>query len=86
MNIIEAVKSGKKFKIRTCSFWRDTCESHMYSAEELLSDDWEVEEKKVEVTKQQLFQAFIDMTQGKDFLYMSRIEIINGIASRIGLE
>jgi spore coat polysaccharide biosynthesis predicted glycosyltransferase SpsG len=62
VNIIEAIKSGKKFK-RV----KDTCWFEHHEAQDLLknidyralvADDWEVEEEKVTVTKRQLEAAW----------------------------
>lgn len=64
MTIQEAVRSGKVFFRRgdpdefyPSSF--DASEgSYSFTYAELLADDWEIEEKKVEVTREQLAKAW----------------------------
>lgn len=53
MNIIEAIKSGKRFKRKAhFDYWpKPNRNSHTFSLEELLADDWEVEEKQVTLTE-----------------------------------
>lgn len=62
MNIIDAVKSGKK--IRRPSFgwgWiylRSEGYTFSLNRQDILADDWEIEEKKVEITYERLKEAF----------------------------
>lgn len=62
MNIIGAIKSGKRFKRAKNSVWvgpkeaQDLVRNIDYIS--LLADDWEVEEEKVTVTKRQLEAAW----------------------------
>lgn len=76
MNIIEAIKSGKRINRKndstthinskaigdiTLVFNRTTqpvIETLGICVEDLLADDWEVEEEKIEVTKRQLKHVF----------------------------
>lgn len=52
MNIVEAIKSGKRFKRSTDTTYRDSQQYHYKSdpafyllhIEDILADDWEVEE------------------------------------------
>lgn len=58
MNIIDAVKSGNPFrrksKIIHASAWDCTSPNLNLSPADILADDWEVKEKKIEVTESQL--------------------------------
>ena len=56
MNIIEAVKSGKKFRRPGLPFK----EYKNFAREDILADDWEIEEKKVEVTRSDFTKAWTD--------------------------
>lgn len=78
MNIIEAMKSGKRFRkghrkfdYKINSHWEKDvppslheCKDHewikskYFDLEDLLSDDWEIEEEKIEITKSQLDKFF----------------------------
>ena len=59
MNLIEAIKSGKRFKRKAYSKFHkcdDTC-SEGFTRTEVLADDWEIENEKIEITKDQLKNA-----------------------------
>lgn len=60
MNLLDALKSGKKFKRKDepPARWRDFPENFFwtFSKQDLLGD-YEVEEKKVEVTREQVIAA-----------------------------
>lgn len=74
MNLIEAVKSGRRFRRRCWDVWyeagatriiswRDDNESsgdgfYCSLVEDLLADDYEVEEKKVEITRGKFLEAW----------------------------
>ncbi len=55
MNIIEAIKSGKRFKRIGRALFGSV--QPYYSLEEILASDWELEEEKAEVTKNQIFEV-----------------------------
>ena len=82
MNIIEAIKSGKRFRRRGESL-RNSEESAygclysgigfggttsgrgiLFSQEDILADDWEIEEKKVEVTYKMIQEAWSRAASG----------------------
>ena len=68
MNIIEAIKSGKSFKrtgedeyIHVGFFKRQGSGDIIEIQEEdLFADDWEIEEEKIELTKSQFIQAWVE--------------------------
>lgn len=78
MNIIEAIKSGRRFRRRqspcrwieyhkadkymTCMTGKATMEFHP-DKDDILADDWEAEENKVEITKSKLKSAVIVATK-----------------------
>jgi hypothetical protein len=60
MNIIEAIRSGKRFRKKgTYIYTGMTPEAGIYlTYEGIMADDWEVEEETFEVTEAQLNRAF----------------------------
>jgi hypothetical protein len=67
MNIIEAIKSGKRFKRKGHALWSDGPKySVMVTMDwsDIVADDWEVEEKMIEITHSQFFEA-IDRAEKK---------------------
>lgn len=65
MNIIEAIKSGKRFARRNeeCFFPYNADrisanERKNFSIDDVLADDWEVEEKKITITKSEFMSVF----------------------------
>ena len=60
MTILEAIKSGKPFK-RAAKFNYYTISNKdvfILTYYDIIADDWEVEEKKIEVTETQLRDAY----------------------------
>jgi hypothetical protein len=62
MNIIEAIKSGKRFRRKGNLKWVHPFDcnegAYCFSVNGLIAEDWEVEEKKVTITAEQLETAF----------------------------
>lgn len=57
MNILEALKSGKRFKRQAWLDWYHTAVQEQFSTDDVLADDWEVEEVKVTITAAEFDQA-----------------------------
>ena len=51
---------------------------------DIIADDWEIEEKKVEITRQTLKDAFEDADW--DAQVPNRMSFLDGVAKRLGLE
>ena len=81
MNIIEAIKSGKRFKLPYHDYYMETKDGkiiyrdggdicHAYGAYslDLISNDWEIEEEKVELTREQVAEALLDAAKFCDVL------------------
>jgi hypothetical protein len=88
MNIIEAIKSGRRFRRRGQPRYLelfhdiDLC----LSAVDITADDWEVEEKKVMITQEQLFKAYWNTLHTVAYLdNHRRIDHIDAIAKELGL-
>lgn len=59
MNIIDAVKSGKRIKQKSCDTWYQP-EHHCYSAGQILATDWEIEDRKIEITEGTFWSAYAE--------------------------
>lgn len=92
MNIIEAMKSGKRFRRKEGDGWFFAVTDFIPTAgpsigrvvierHDLLADDWEVEEKKVEITKDTLANAYV-ASHGNTY----DIKMIDRMAKNLGLE
>lgn len=92
MTIIEAIKSGKRFKRRGQDnlMWSGPNPiSITIDVKSLLSDDWEVEEKKVEITKAQLTKAWhrvMDRHTRTDSLHRPLSPCAYELAEELGLD
>jgi hypothetical protein len=98
MTIIEAIKSGKRFRRKSEATYRGFAkpydcrnESALLRSDDedialtiadLIADDWEVEEKKVEITRTQLTQA-VDTVLSK---YPLSYGLREHLAEELGLD
>lgn len=57
MNLIQALKSGKRFRRQFRLKWFTDELSFNFSKIDLLAEDWEVEEEKVTITRTQLIES-----------------------------
>ena len=55
MDLISAVKSGKRFKRKQILCW--TSSALTVDREDILADDWEIEEEKITITKEEFKRA-----------------------------
>lgn len=51
MNVIEAIKSGKRFKRRSEKAWMSDDQLYNYVKEDIIADDWEIEIQPVTITR-----------------------------------
>jgi hypothetical protein len=51
LNIIQAVESGKRKKRLGTPDWQGPKSSYVYTIEDILATDWEIEERKIEITE-----------------------------------
>lgn len=98
MTILEAIKSGKPFRRKihscggasamlcNCKDWRENRQdsgwTYAIKANDILADDWEVEEKRVEITRGQLHSAFLRQPK---LSCADIIELFPLIAKELGL-
>jgi hypothetical protein len=92
VNILEAIKSGKKLKRRPWKKkWidpKDTGYHITLTFQDLAANDWEAEQVAVPITAQQFFHAFSEVL--KDTIIHRHytgdyVEIINAMAKKLGL-
>ena len=87
MTIIEAIKSGKNFKRRHHgnTLWiSKECLSLTIDKAALIADDWEVEEKKVEITHRDLLCAWGRALKAR--VNANMIVYFDDLAKELGLE
>lgn len=59
MNIIEALKSGKRFRRAGFqTYYSPGIHDAYFCYDEIIATDWEVEEKTITITEEQLLQAW----------------------------
>ena len=57
MTLIEAVKSGKRFKRKDFELYYEPGSVCRYSYEDIVAEDWEIEEDVVTITKSKFYDA-----------------------------
>ena len=57
MNLIEALRSGKRFKRSSRNDWLMPHINYEFTSLEVLAEDWEVEVKKVTITEEDFNKA-----------------------------
>lgn len=75
MNIIEAIKSGKPFKKPIWPSFRKPLEPNELvhiNRDEFLREDWEIEEEKIEITRERLSTAYNAAFPHVDILYVDK--------------
>lgn len=88
MTLQEAIKSGKRFKRPYWNTWHDRSSiGRTYiCAVSILADDWEIEEKKVEVSRHDIDAAFRRLLPNVDFTSIRWQRDIDDFCEYIGLE
>lgn len=93
MNIIEALKSKKDFKQKSDSyiFRSNKSDFSSFTAKEILADDWEIVEKKIEITRNDLNRAFAtffnrNSSVGSIFYRIDPTPTSDDIAKILGLD
>jgi len=84
MNIIEAIKSGKKYRQKGEVGWYHPPADYRhynFSIEQVLGDDWEVEPTAVTINREQFDQAWVNCIVRNKICEFSRDEL----AKELGL-
>lgn len=74
MNIIDAIKSGKPFRrpgVPTINV-SNALISHNFYKQDLLADNWEIEEEKITITKKELDSACNQVLDYYDFELLAK--------------
>ena len=61
MNILDAIKSGKIKKRTSNPEWEDPSKRYLYTTDDILATDWEIEERKIEITESEFDEAVEDI-------------------------
>lgn len=87
MNIIQAIKSGKKFRRKSWTT-RDFIDVDVprldLPIDALIADDWEVERVPVAITRSQFFEAYAHAV-GELPSFSSNSALLEMMADRLGL-
>lgn len=82
MNLIEAIKSGKRFRLQGDKTWYPSryfgIGISFLSYEPIIADDWEVEEEKIEITEEMLKRCLVPELfeiLGVKGLYLSSVDV-----------
>lgn len=80
MNIIDAIRTGKRYRrADVTDVWFLPTTPHHFSVEDVLADDWEIEEQTVTVTRTQVLAALYSSHFGQHRAYGDPYEIILNI-------
>ena len=68
MNILQAIDSGKSFKRKGSKTWNGNHPEYTYdfTYQDLLATDWEIEERKIEITESEFDAAISGVSQKHD--------------------
>lgn len=58
MNLIEAIKSGKRIRQKSKNIWLEPKDGKYFSVDQILADDWEIEEATIAITGSQFDTAY----------------------------
>jgi hypothetical protein len=89
VNIIAAIKSGQRFRRPKCG-WFDITPCHrsaMLTFEDIIADDWEIEDTAVSITRKQYWEAVRETLKEceSDHTGFSGYNILEPLAKRLGL-
>lgn len=87
MNIIEAIRSGKRFKRKDWQVYYENQQT-WFSREDIVAFDWEVEDVPVTFTKEQFCEAWekaVGKNDGRDVMYNGFTSLRYLVAKELGL-
>lgn len=78
LSIIDALKSGKNFR-RKLHNWgmltNNACVEYTLDKEDILATDWEIEERKIEITESEFDEAWKDSDNKTNSFGLFRVEL-----------
>lgn len=83
MTIQEAIKSGKRYRLKHRETWLSERPVDLYhvSKDDLLSLDWEIEEDKIELSKTQIIRAIAKIAKERATERRSVLEFLGPYGS-----
>jgi hypothetical protein len=69
LNICEASKSGKRFRRPCMVSWLSAKGYYGFTTEDILANDWEVEEETISITRRQLAEALDTVAGGQNISF-----------------
>jgi hypothetical protein len=89
MNLIEAIKSGKRFRRKSqpgSDIWFRPSDTHPFYQYEITADDWEVESQKATITREQFDAVWSKYVQRLDPAdRQAMLEELDTVAKELGL-
>lgn len=83
MKLTEAAATGRPYKRKSDTSWRQPHHNHTFAPGDLVADDWEIEEKLVPITKSQFLEAFDETFEIGD--RRAAATLASEMARRLGL-
>lgn len=86
MNLIEAITSGKPYRQKGDRGYYHPpgdCTRYTFTVEQILAQDWEVEETEVTVTYSKFWSTYRDIRHDPR---VSQYDVIEELANRLGLK
>jgi hypothetical protein len=91
MNLIEAIKSGRRFRRKSQpnqGYWYQKGTGATFYEDDILADDWKVEQLPVTITKEEFLKAWdkaVANNGGADAVYNGFISLRHLVAKELGL-
>lgn len=63
MNLVDALKSGRRYRKVGSTDWHDHDLRYEFTVRQIRDDDYEIEEKKVEITREKLDKAVSELSK-----------------------
>ncbi len=74
MNIIDAVKSGKRIK-RSSWKSKDYWNPLNFDLEDIIATDWEIEERKIEITESEFDEIILEVSKTCEVYHLALIKV-----------
>jgi hypothetical protein len=82
VNLIEAIKSGRRFKRKSEIAWMSDDQLYNYVKADIIAEDWEIESQPVTITREQFDKAVHDSLR---FRCCDDDSLFDLIAEKLGL-
>jgi hypothetical protein len=75
MTLSKAIMSGKRYRQKYSDIWHEPNGAYRFSTGDIISDDWEVEEDKVEISLSQLTAACYGLRDSDGYCSLSTRQV-----------